>query len=532
MDDMQKKKSYNKMAEELGVSANAIYLTLKNKKGVSKALREKICNYALESGYGPEDLPSGKEILFLHVPEDDARGAVIDFVTDKLNYRSFTIQKIPSAVLDIPVIADCNELNQDEIHSLPDEKKLIIELFSDTSLRDAIMFEFMNSLAVEDLDANITEEHIRDIDEMIVWRKNNPSATARRCLFRDHLKIRENSIYIEAKTHDEILSTKGNVLQIAQKLDSSPYNVNRIINGEDTTPSDTREKILQKANELGYEKIYENKTIKLLYVNDIPKIQTNTYKNFFEYLQEAVKSTGNDIIIAEYISRNIQEILKSVESFKPDGLIALVDQPVFLESLMKELSIPVISVGIATDLPVDIVRTDNTYSFRQIFEYYKNLGVNRLGYFSITEENSSANEFRLKRCRENCESMGIEFDENWIIKLYTKGQSEAYRLAGEGKAALEKCLDNADFPDAFFSFNDYSTLIFSHILSELKRDVILTSWDNDELLKPFTFKKFPSIASDKESQAREAVHTLLGRIKHPNKPEKTISIRTRLVAEL
>lgn len=526
---VRKKKSYNKMGEELGVSSNAIYLTLKNKKGVSKALRERILNYALESGYTPDDLPTGKETLYVHAPKGDKRIAVVSFILEKLNLRSFIFELVASEALCALVIADAPVVSDGDILSLPSDRKLIIELFSDLSLRDAVVFEFMGRSSLENLESNITEEHIRDIDRLILWRKENPTATARRVLFRDHLAIRNNSTFIEAKTHEEILQTKGNVLQIAQQLDISPYSVNRVLNGEDTSPSEARTRILHKTNELGYERIYENKEIKLLYVNDIFKAEVNTYRNFFEYLQRAVGNAGNDIIIAEYISKDVDEILRSIKSFQPDGLITLMSYPRSIELLIAELNIPLVSVGLATDLPVDMVRTDNTYSFRQIFSHFQSLGVKSLGYLSISGEDSDANDFRLRQCRKFCEEGGIAFRDDWVVRLYDNDGSAADRLAAEGRAALETQLRRAEMPDAFFSFNDYSTLIFSHVLSQLNREVILTSWDNDELLKPFTFRRFPSIESDKASQAAEAVQVLVERIKHPSRPEKTISIRTRLI---
>lgn len=522
------------MAEELGISANAIYLTLKNKRGVSKALREKICQYALLNGYEAKDLPSNKAKMYFFIPEDFDFIRPLEFIIDKLNYRSFQIETISHSSLSFPALTDKKNADLNELCIAKNNTVPFFEFFSDQSDKDAIQFEFLFHIKdAENLDnsilsKNITEEHIRDIDKLMNWRIKNPFASSRRLFFRDHINLRNDSQYIKAKSHNEVLKTKGNILQIAQQLSTSPYSINKVISGENLDPGKNRINILQKANELAYEKIYESKVIKLLYLNEISQTQTNTYKNFFEYLKDELKNFDYEIIITELISSDKNEILATIDSLQPDGLIALLDHEHFVREVSGSLSIPIISIGMISNLMVDTVRTDNSFSFRQLFNFYKQNDIKRLGYFSITKDNSTANEFRINRCKTYCKRNNIEFSKQWTINLLTQGESNGYDLASQGKEIIDKNLAETDFPDAVFCFNDYSALIFSNLINSYKESVLITGWDNDELLKPFIYKPFPSIRADKNEQAYEAINAILERIKHPNKPEKTISIRTKL----
>jgi len=332
------------------------------------------------------------------------------------------------------------------------------------------------------------------------------------------------------------MRNKITIQDIANEVGMSKYAVSRALSGKSGVSPETRQYIVQSAEQLGYfkekplTKFYSppietpfdswsgTGTILVLFPN-IPYQDTESlyWGPLFNGISTRLNQKGVNILtLTEPPNDSIFSLLN------PDAIKGIVTLGSIATSILLEiqsLNIPMIMVDhLDSNLQCDTIFSDNMIGVQQIMQQLISDGYRKYQFVGNIHDAQSFNE-RWLAYRTALEDQKIELNQNPILISPTLEHIEDVVLEAVQKEGL---------PEVFVCANDTTAMFAIEALNRMNlqvpRDCIITGFD-------FTYPELPLYATvnvNKELIGSRAVDQLFWRIMNPNQPYE----RRLLSAEL
>lgn len=314
------------------------------------------------------------------------------------------------------------------------------------------------------------------------------------------------------------------IKDIAKAVGVSPSTVSRVCNNNPSISKETREKVQQAIQELGYELPAVQETQPAIVSRNIgvilPPSALDAYENSF-YLK-AIRGISqicnqrrtNTCIIT---GQDYEEILKSVQVLhrggRVDGFIVLYSRKndIVIDYLCEQGLLYVI-IGKPCDLAGQTicVDNDNLLASRESADYLYALGHRRIGFIAGKTEFMHASD-RKDGYQLSMLLHGLPVNPAYCIEMegiYSEGYRELLRL-----------LQSSDRPTAFVVSDDLLALALeracSHVGLSIPDDISIIAFNNS-LCAQLASPQLTAVDINSFSLGREAANQILNHAENPN----------------
>lgn len=350
-------------------------------------------------------------------------------------------------------------------------------------------------------------------------------------------------IEYESEAEDQYMKQKVTIQDIADALGMSRNTVSKAINNSEGIAEATRDKILEKAVEMGYKQfsyvasmtsIGTSKKAKQEESGEISLFTTISLSNshfaslFMDNIHEEITQMGYTLSVHRISRENIKNrsLPRTFSQERSKGIICIeVFDPRYCD-MISELGIPVLFVdGPARknerSVNGDQLLMDNYTEITHFVNLMIERGLTKIGFIGDYEHCQSFWE-RYCAYRLAMISAGIEINEHYVINTKDKDTD-----------SLADLLENLkDIPDVYICANDFvaidaiQLLILSH-KNILKKTRFLGFDDSHE--SRIFHPALSTVHIHSQSMAFSALHLLMTRIKEPTMEYRTIYVATDLV---
>ncbi len=330
---------------------------------------------------------------------------------------------------------------------------------------------------------------------------------------------------------------KVKLTDIAEKMGISTAAVSMAINNKEGVSEETRLKVLEVAEELGYKirkkSIKEPETkrfIKLLRIrkHGLVVMETDFFAAVISGIEEQCKKRGYELLISN-IQLDTERPKQLADEFHNDvdGMIALCTE---LDEedvqAFKEMKCPLVILDNKFEFNIDTVLINNQKAVRQGVRYLHDNGHRQIGYL---KSNTHIYNFG-SRYRSYCvalDMLGLITNEQAVIELEPTIQGAHNDMI---KYIEENGVEN--FPTAFLADNDNIALGAVNAMQEkgikIPEDISVVGID-DMPFCPIVSPKLTTIKIFKEEIGRHAVKMLLDQINEESECSKKTEIDTMLI---
>lgn len=301
---------------------------------------------------------------------------------------------------------------------------------------------------------------------------------------------------------------------IAKDMGISTVSVSKAISGKDGVSDELREKIIRRAEELGYQysknkvsQTSDSKTIGVLVADKFINDETFYSKIYQIIVMELTKvdSYGMmEIIPSKSVKKGIPPIV--LQNDKVDGLILLGHLPVEYITQIQEYHLPIVCLDFYDDhIKADSVISDNIYGACQITRYLIDHGHTKIGFIGSYHQTSSIMDRYIGYYKAMVQA-DLSICKEWIL---------------EDRDADGKYIDIVfpdDMPTAFVCNCDDVAFI---VIKKLKRmgyripeDISIVGFDNSihaELCSP----KITTFDVNVDGMVKNAVDIILRKVDNP-----------------
>ncbi len=322
---------------------------------------------------------------------------------------------------------------------------------------------------------------------------------------------------------------------IATKVGVSIVTVSKALSGQKGVSEEVRQKILDLATEMGYEKKTKTKVteIKESYVLGIvvaEKYLTENQSFYWKLYQHIVQRAKKkkSFVILEVVNAEDELACKMpqiVQEEKIDGLIIMgTFKKKYDNFLTGNLSLPFVELDTSNmDRSFESVVSDNLYGGYQMTNYLFSLGHKKIGFVGTRLVTASIDERFLGYLKSLMEH-GVEWKEEWVIDDRDRESSQLDRQ--------EKFILPKDMPTAFFCNCD---LAASYMITKLNEagysvpgDISVVGFD-DFIIDQFMTIGITTYAINMDEMAKHAIHILLHKIKNQNYSTGRVVVGGKLI---
>ncbi len=256
------------------------------------------------------------------------------------------------------------------------------------------------------------------------------------------------------------MSNKVTIHVIAKALNIDSSTVSRALNNSDRVTKKTKELVLKKAKELGYQRnslasnLRKNKSYTIGVV--VPRISRHFFSSAISGIEEMAYSLGYNVIICQSLEELSREesIINNLISNRVDGVLISVsmetEDGAHLKAL-KQNNVPLVFFDRHCNalLNTSKVSLDDAHAAYEATNYLIGKGNKRIVHFSGPQTLNIYRE-RLKGYIKALKENNIPFDEDLVLS------SRLMEL--NGKELTKKIIDNNIVIDAIFSANDLAAI--------------------------------------------------------------------------
>jgi LacI family repressor for deo operon, udp, cdd, tsx, nupC, and nupG len=268
----------------------------------------------------------------------------------------------------------------------------------------------------------------------------------------------------------------------------STASVSRALKDPDSVRPDTRRKVAEAAQSLGYRlnrmaidfRTGRSHTIMVL----VPNIANPFYSEFFKGIEEAAREKGYIILIGDTADDEFREAgyFGMLTSGRCDGLVAHIGK--FPEEFAASveagtLGVPIVSCNLDAGIEVPMVRVDNYKAGKDAAEHLLSLGHRDFGHVVAFMQ---YRESQMRRA-------------GFVDTLTKAGASIASEFVGDlsiasGRAAARELMNGKTRPTAVFAQNDGMALGVVHELGAMghhvPKDVSVVGFDDVDFAGAFS----------------------------------------------
>ncbi|MFA6939532.1 MAG: LacI family DNA-binding transcriptional regulator [Clostridiaceae bacterium] len=316
---------------------------------------------------------------------------------------------------------------------------------------------------------------------------------------------------------------KTTISLIASILNISPISVSRALLGQDGVSEELRNKIILKADEMGYLK-NKTKDIKVLVLHGRQNIQDNSnFSYIIGYTEKSLQDMNVNYSI-EYIAAENQ-----IDMYLPcklekekyyDGVIFLgrfnSNYAAFIRSKIKSA---IFYLGYTPSFDSDYVNFNYNNSGYKACDYLIENGHKKIGFIGGCDDFKN---------REYLLGINFCLDKH---DLYIK-KDYIIESFDNLKQHMDYLINTGDFPDAFVCTLDYAALKLIQYLNskgiKVPDDISVIGCGNTEM-SSISSPALTTIELNLKYSCEIAVRLLLSRIKNPDKPFEIISVTGNII---
>ena len=316
---------------------------------------------------------------------------------------------------------------------------------------------------------------------------------------------------------------KITISHIAKAMDISSISVSRALSGQNGVSEELRNKIIEKASEMGYYKARTKGNINILVLHQRPFVQdSSNYSFMVQGIEKAIQKVGCEYDL-EFVDKDRQENLylpnKIDKGLAYQGIIFIGRfNSQYVSFLEKKIKNQVFYTGYSPSVDCDSVWYNfNNGGYKQC-EYLIKNGHKRIGFLG----NSSVykNKEKVLGITSALEDYGLSMEEDFFV----------YEENFEDK--IKELVNRKDGPTAIICQWDYVAVKLIKFLYmnnvKVPEDISIIASGNTEI-SALSIPALTTLDMNIDYACEVAVELLLKRINNPSKPYENIAINSVLV---
>lgn len=322
------------------------------------------------------------------------------------------------------------------------------------------------------------------------------------------------------------------IKEIALESGYSPATVSRLLNNDPnlSITANTKNKILEIANKLGYWKDHQEKKIKptiaLLYrVNHQEQLQDE----YFTSLKQALITTVEQESLKMQTFYDVEDLIKNASLFQ--GFIGVGAELIKTSQLIKLHKVLPNGVFVDTNPApelFDSIRPNLSLTVKNAIDLFIKNGFNRIGFIGSwgqKHDEFRENDVRATTFEDYLKARGLE--NKWMFVSGPFGVDNGYKL---GTEVINKCKNN--LPDAFLIASDTLAVgvlqAFNEANINVPNDTKILSINNSNVVK-YVSPPLSSYNINQQEMIDMALDTLTKLIIRPDRPRIDIAMNTNLI---
>lgn len=327
---------------------------------------------------------------------------------------------------------------------------------------------------------------------------------------------------------------------IAEQLNVSINAVSLALNDKSGVGKETRNLILNKAEQMGYfsekakyKKSLSNKNICIL-------IKTQYFRNSDFYakvllgVEEEAKKNGYEILIN--FTDELNSIPDCVKESRVCGIISVgrISDEYLVE--LKKYALPIVVVDHSSMAePIDCILSNNKLGSYRITSLLISSGYSKIGFFGDLNYSMSIKErfFGYQEAIRNLPSITGYHDVcRYALEYSVLGNIENYVIEHDIFKIIDQIKQIRQLPQAFVCSNDDAAVQLIHALQQLKYrvpgDFAVVGFDNTSLSTAIS-PRLTTVNVHKEFMGQAAVQRLIWRMSHLSEPLENIVLNVEIV---
>lgn len=321
------------------------------------------------------------------------------------------------------------------------------------------------------------------------------------------------------------------IVDVAQESGVSYSTVSRVLNGFEHVREETRQRVLEAVDKLGYVANLQARSLAGGKTNIIGFLVPGLDNG---YIGEVVRGADEELSRSNYnmmlytthrYQGKESEYVKSISDGMTDGLLLIVPlTPASYITAMQNQKFPYVLIDQSDSTGTSyIVDSTNWQGAYDATTYLIKLGHRDIAHITGLMELSSSVE-RFEGYKSALSDHDIPFREDYVL------HGDFYHLAGyEHTKAL---LDNPKPPTAIFAANDLMAVgvmeAIRHRGLQIPDDISVVGFD-DIPQSLITYPQLTTVHQSLEQMGRIAVQLLLEQISNPERPPRRITLATQLI---
>jgi LacI family transcriptional regulator len=315
------------------------------------------------------------------------------------------------------------------------------------------------------------------------------------------------------------------------------YVINGLTDGRVSISEETRQRVLDAVEELGYEpdaraqalRSGNTKAIGLI----IPDIRNPHFWENADGVEQEARAAGYHLLLSsmDLSPAYAEDVFKDLSRRLIDGLILMGSfigqskkaQKTLNRLLKRRLAIVEITDHCSEDYTLDCVVSDYRAATTEVMAHLLSLQHRRIGLVYGVAMHELA-EDRLQPYQDSLQAAGLPVDQELIV--------ECGPTIKDGYQAARRLLELPSRPTALIAINDVLAVGVLRAAGDLglhvPTDLSLASYD-DILMAKYLVPRLTTASKDPVRLGREAVKLLMSRIEEPNQPYQRSDIPARLV---
>jgi LacI family transcriptional regulator len=321
------------------------------------------------------------------------------------------------------------------------------------------------------------------------------------------------------------------IKDVAEKAGVSKATVSRVLNNDSLVKEDTREKILQVINELGYQPndlarglaLKRTGTIGLI----VPDITNPLYPDIAKGVEDVANTRSFGVFLSNTDGNKEKEIeyIKTLIKKRVDGLI-LASTLLSNEEINNLLytHIPFVVIGTPFwNLKANIVTPDHFQGGYEATKHLIDIGYRQIAHLTTNLNQLDAQE-KLAGYKKALKDAGISFNQNYVIESKSDGEN--------GYLSTKKLLSQKQRPQAIFATSDLLAIgaleaAFS-LEMEVPGDLGLIGY-GDINIASLMFPKLTTIAVQPHKMGLIGARVLFDFIENKENYEQKIILKPKLI---
>jgi LacI family transcriptional regulator len=304
------------------------------------------------------------------------------------------------------------------------------------------------------------------------------------------------------------------IADVAARAGVSTATVSRVLAGLGGASTDTRQRVIKSARDLGYRPSGVARSLKLRTTRTLGLIITDIGNPFFPELVRAVEEAARERDYAVLLCNSGEDTeregayLELLAERRVDGVvIASSGVGRRHRAWLAKAPVPIVLVNCASpDVPLPTILSDNRAGAALAIDHLLALGHRRIAHITAPSRNEAAAE-RLEGARDALRAAGL--DPAGLLVAEGDGH------VGGGAAAAERLLDADRGLTAIFAYNDLTAIGAIRAVGACGRrvpdDVSVVGFDDVDLAA-FADPPLTTVAQATASMGRWAVERLLDRL--------------------